>query len=71
MVLEGIVNNIAAFGAFVDLGIKENGLIHVSQISNQFISNPAQILKLNQIVKVKILEIDLPRKRISLSMKDL
>lgn len=70
MVLEGIVNNIAAFGAFVDLGIKENGLIHVSQISNQFINNPAQILKLNQIVKVKVLDIDIQRKRISLTMKD-
>lgn len=70
MVLPGIINNLTKFGAFVDIGIKESGLIHISQITNRFIKDPAEILSLNQEVMVKIISIDIPRKRISLSMKE-
>ena len=68
-VVQGIITNITRFGAFVDIGIKENGLIHVSQISNKYIDDPGKVVKLNQQVKVKIIEIDLVRKRIQLSLK--
>lgn len=70
MILPGIVTNITNFGAFVDIGIKENGLIHISQITEQFISSPSELLKLHQHVKVKILSVDIERKRIQLSMKE-
>ncbi|MDD3860417.1 MAG: Tex family protein [Bacteroidales bacterium] len=70
MVLPGIITNITNFGAFVDVGIKENGLVHISQITNRFISNPNEVLKLHQHVKVKITEVDIARKRIQLSMKE-
>lgn len=70
MVLPGIVTNITAFGAFVDIGVHQDGLVHISQIANAFVSNPADVLKLNQKVKVKVVQVDVPRKRISLSMKD-
>ena len=69
MVLEGTVSNVAAFGAFVDLGVHQDGLIHVSQLANRFVSDAREIVKTGQIVKVKVLEVDVPRKRISLSMK--
>jgi uncharacterized protein len=69
MELPGIVTNITNFGAFVDVGIKENGLVHVSQIADRFISNPAEELSLHQHVKVKIVEVDIERKRIQLTMK--
>ncbi len=71
MILDGIVNNVTNFGAFVDLGIKENGLVHISNITNKFISDPSEILSVSQKVKVKIIGIDAQRKRISLSMKDI
>lgn len=71
MVLEGKVNNITAFGAFVDIGIKENGLLHVSQMGQRRVSSPADVVKINQIIKVRIIDIDLDRRRISLSIKDL
>ncbi len=70
MVLPGIVTNITNFGAFVDIGIKQDGLVHISNIKNEFIKNPADVLKLHQHVKVKVISIDLVRKRIGLSMKD-
>ena len=70
MVLNGIVDNITGFGAFVDIGIKEKGLVHISQIANEFIQNPADVLNVGQKVKVKVIGIDRSRKRISLSMKD-
>ncbi|HAJ98932.1 MAG TPA: RNA-binding transcriptional accessory protein, partial [Bacteroidales bacterium] len=70
MVLPGIVTNITAFGAFVDIGVHQDGLVHISQITNAFVSNPADVLKINQKVKVKVVQVDAPRKRISLSMKD-
>lgn len=70
MVLPGVVTNITAFGAFVDIGVKQDGLVHISHLSNKFISNPNEAVKLNQKVMVTVLEIDVARKRISLSMKD-
>ncbi|MDE7442911.1 MAG: helix-hairpin-helix domain-containing protein, partial [Muribaculaceae bacterium] len=70
MILTGKINNITAFGAFVDLGIKENGLLHISQISDRFISSPAEVLHIGQSVTVKVIEVDIARKRIGLTMKD-
>ena len=72
MILPGKVNNITAFGAFIDIGIKENGLLHVSQMGRgRRVSNPAEVVKINQIINVKVLDVDLERRRISLSIKDL
>ena len=68
MVLPGIVNNITAFGAFVDLGIKENGLLHISRISKRRVSSVGEVLKLGQRIEVKVIDIDRPRKRISLEL---
>lgn len=70
MVLPGIVTNITNFGAFVDIGVKQDGLVHISHLADKFISNPAEVVKLHQHVRVKVLEVDVPRKRIQLSMKD-
>lgn len=70
MVLPGIITNIAAFGAFVDIGIKQNGLIHVSNMANRFIKDPNEVVKLNQKVQAKVVKIDKIRKRIQLSLKD-
>ncbi len=70
MIVPGIVTNIAAFGAFVDIGVKENGLVHVSQITNRYITDPSTVLKLHQHVEVRVLDVDRQRKRIQLSMKD-
>ncbi len=69
MVLEGTVSNVAAFGAFVDLGVHQDGLVHVSQLSNKFVTDAREVVKTGQIVKCKVLEVDVPRKRISLSLK--
>ena len=69
MVLPGIVTNITAFGAFVDVGVKQDGLVHVSALSDQFVSDPLQVVKLHQHVRVKVQDVDLLRKRIALSMK--
>ncbi|MFD1709191.1 RNA-binding transcriptional accessory protein [Ottowia sp. GY511] len=69
MVLEGTVSNVAQFGAFVDLGVHQDGLVHVSQLANRFVSDAREVVKTGQIVKVKVLEVDVPRKRISLTMK--
>jgi uncharacterized protein len=71
MQLTGIVTNITAFGCFVDLGVHQDGLVHISQMSNQFIKDPNEIVKLNQKVKVVVTEVDAERKRISLSMKNI
>jgi protein Tex len=70
MVLPGIVSNITNFGAFVDIGVKQDGLVHISQLADRFISDPNEVVQLNQHVKVKVLEVDVARKRIQLSMKD-
>ncbi|MBY0348747.1 MAG: RNA-binding transcriptional accessory protein [Hydrotalea flava] len=69
VILPGIVTNITRFGAFVDIGVKQDGLVHVSEIANRFISDPSEALKLNDKVKVKVLEVDATRKRIALSIK--
>lgn len=69
MIVPGIVTNLTRFGAFVDIGVKQDGLVHVSEIAHKYITDPAEALKLNQHVKVKVLEVDAPRKRISLSIK--
>ncbi|MBR4838566.1 MAG: RNA-binding transcriptional accessory protein [Bacteroidales bacterium] len=69
MQLVGIVTNITAFGCFVDIGVHQDGLVHISQMSNSYINDPNQVVKLNQKVKVTVTDVDIPRKRISLSMK--
>jgi uncharacterized protein len=69
MILPGVVTNLTRFGAFIDIGVKQDGLVHVSEIANRYISDPAEVLKLNGKVQVKVLEVDVPRKRISLSIK--
>jgi len=69
MTLEGTVSNVAQFGAFVDLGVHQDGLVHVSQMSHKFIEDAREVVKTGQIVKVKVLEVDVDRKRISLTMK--
>lgn len=69
MELPGIITNITAFGAFVDVGVHQDGLVHISELSDQFVKDPAEVVKVHQQVKVRVLEIDIARKRISLSMK--
>jgi uncharacterized protein len=69
MTLEGTVSNVAQFGAFVDLGVHQDGLVHVSQLSNKFVNDAREVVKTGDIVKVKVLEVDMARKRISLTMK--
>lgn len=69
MVLDGVVTNVANFGAFVDVGVHQDGLVHISQLANTFVSDPHTIVKVGQIVKVKVLEVDLPRKRVQLTMR--
>ncbi len=69
MVLTGIITNVTAFGAFVDIGVHQDGLVHISQLANRYISDPNTVVQVNQQVKVTVLEVDIPRKRISLSMK--
>jgi len=70
MVVPGIVTNITNFGAFVDIGVKQDGLVHISKLANKFVSNPADVVSLNQQVKVKVIDVDYERKRIQLSMTD-
>ena len=69
MVLPGIVTNVTAFGAFVDIGVHQDGLVHISQLADHFVSSPGDVVKAAQKVKVRVMEVDLQRKRISLSMK--
>ena len=69
MTLEGTVSNVAQFGAFIDLGVHQDGLVHVSQLANKFVSDAREVVKTGDIVKVKVLEVDVARKRISLTMK--
>jgi uncharacterized protein len=68
MELPGIVTNITNFGAFVDIGIKENGLVHVSQMADRYISNPAEVVSVHQHVKVRVMEVDATRKRVQLKL---
>jgi uncharacterized protein len=69
MILEGVVTNVAAFGAFVDIGVHQDGLVHISALSNNFVKDPHTVVKAGQIVKVKVLEVDEKRKRIALTMR--
>jgi uncharacterized protein len=69
MTLEGTVSNVAQFGAFIDLGVHQDGLVHVSQLANKFVTDAREVVKTGDIVKVKVLEVDVARKRISLTMK--
>ena len=69
MILEGVVTNVAAFGAFVDIGVHQDGLVHISALSNTFVKDPHSVVKAGQVVKVKVLEIDEKRKRIALTMR--
>jgi len=69
MVLEGRVTNVAAFGAFVDIGVHQDGLVHVSALSHTFVKDPREAVKAGDIVKVKVMEVDLARQRIALSMR--
>jgi uncharacterized protein len=69
MVLEGTVTNVAAFGAFVDIGVHQDGLVHVSAMSRTFIKDPREVVKSGDIVRVKVLDVDVPRKRISLTLR--
>lgn len=69
MILEGVITNVANFGAFVDIGVHQDGLVHVSMLADKFIKDPNEVVKVGDIVKVKVLEVDLQRKRIQLSMK--
>lgn len=71
MLLPGIVTNVTNFGCFVDVGIKENGLVHISELADRFVSDPTEIVSLHQYVQVKVLSVDAARKRVALSMKDL
>jgi uncharacterized protein len=68
MILEGVVTNVAAFGAFVDIGVHQDGLVHISALSNTFVKDPHSVVKAGQVVKVKVLEVDEKRKRIALTM---
>ena len=69
MILEGVVTNVAAFGAFVDIGVHQDGLVHVSQLAKGFVSDPRSVVKSGDVVRVRVLTVDIPRKRISLSLR--
>jgi len=69
MVLEGVITNVAAFGAFVDIGVHQDGLVHISALSEKFIKDPRDVVKVGDVVKVKVLEVDVPRKRIALTCR--
>jgi len=69
MILEGVVTNVAAFGAFVDIGVHQDGLVHISALSNTFVKDPHSVVKAGQVVRVKVLEVDEKRKRIALTMR--
>jgi uncharacterized protein len=69
MVVPGIVTNVTKFGAFVDIGIKQDGLVHISNMSSTYVTDPSKVVKLHQQIMVKVLDVDIERKRIQLSMK--
>ncbi|MFE7872651.1 S1 RNA-binding domain-containing protein [Micromonospora humida] len=69
MLLEGVVTNVAAFGAFVDVGVHQDGLVHVSAMSHTFVKDPRDVVKSGDVVRVKVLDVDVPRKRISLTLR--
>ena len=70
MILQGVVTNVTAFGAFVDIGVHQDGLVHISQLANRYVKDPNDAVKAGQVVKVKVLSADAQRKRISLSIKE-
>ncbi len=69
MTIPGIVTNVTRFGAFVDIGVHQDGLVHISQIADRFVKDPAEVVKVQQKVMVRVMEVDIARKRISLSMR--
>ena len=69
MVLEGVITNVTHFGAFVDIGVHQDALIHISQLSNSFVKDPNEVVSVGHVVKVKVLEVDVARKRISVTRK--
>jgi uncharacterized protein len=69
MQLEGVVTNVAAFGAFVDVGVHQDGLVHISELSDRFVKDPREVVKAGDVVKVRVKEVDVARKRIALTMK--
>ena len=69
MELKGTVRNVIDFGAFIDIGVHQDGLVHISQITNRFIKHPSEVLKVGDVVKVWVLSVDVPKKRISLTMR--
>jgi uncharacterized protein len=69
MVLEGVVTNVAAFGAFVDVGVHQDGLVHVSAMSDRYVSDPHEVVRSGQVVRVKVLEVDVDRQRIGLTLR--
>jgi uncharacterized protein len=70
MILNGVVRNVVDFGAFIDIGVEQDGLVHISQLSEKFVRHPMEVVSVGQSVKVRVLSIEAERKRISLSMKD-
>ena len=70
MVLEGVVTNVTKFGAFVDIGVHQDGLVHISQLSNTYVRDPSEVVSVGDVVRVKVLEVDVERRRISLSRRD-
>jgi uncharacterized protein len=69
MVLEGVVSNVAAFGAFVDIGVHQDGLVHISMLADRYVKDPREVVKAGDVIKVKVLEVDIPRKRIALTCR--
>ena len=69
MLLEGVVTNVTAFGAFVDVGVHQDGLVHVSELANKFVKDPRDVVKAGDVVKVRVKDVDLERKRIALTMR--
>ena len=70
-ILTGTVRNITDFGAFVDVGVKHDGLVHISQISDKFIKNPSEVVAIGDIVKVKVIDIDMDKQKVKLTMKEI
>ena len=70
MILTGTVRNVIDFGAFVDIGVKNDGLVHISELSEKYVKNPMDVVSVGDIVKVRVIKIDLEKKKVSLSMKD-
>ena len=69
MILEGVITNVTHFGAFTDIGVHQDALIHISQLSDEFVKDPNEIISVGDVIRVKVLEVDIPRKRISLTRR--